>query len=138
MACFKKLSQEERKLSQENNDQAFLNAAVQGAAHSGNESESRLVLLQYQEAMLQALQRFERCEQCAVIDTTLLNKRIQRLLDTAQRYISSVAIISTESVQDLIKETMTLLGDVAQLCPACQQRIQSDILATFHANAATR
>lgn len=118
-------------MNQNQNDQAFLNTAFQHARDSDDENAEKLALLHYQQAVLETLQSFQPCEECAHFDLTLLKKRVEKLLHTTENYTNTVAVVPMQQVQQIITESRTLLGDVAQLCMSCQARLQQTILATF-------
>jgi hypothetical protein len=111
-------------------DQAFLNAAMQEA--SGNETTAKLILLQYELALLETLQHFQPCDEyCAHVDFTLLRKRVEKLHSAIRNAIALVTVVPGAHVQDLFKESRRLLPDAAQLCPSCLQRIRRSIPAAF-------
>ena len=110
-------------------DQAFLNQALREA--QGNEREEKLVLLRYQQAMLQAVEQFKASDGCAAIDLTMTKQRAKRLLTKIERYIATASIISMDQVKNQYKESQTLFGGIGQLCKECQKTLKGSILSGF-------
>ena len=107
-------------------DQAFLNAELQHAAESGDETSVKIVFLQYQQALFETL-----LEVKADTDLTLFKRRVNAYLEQTQRYLATVAVIEMTTITALVNESKTLFRTISELSKESQDGIQQQILVKF-------